>query len=59
MDKTLLNRDQYAATIADNKKFRDYWNTHPDELKELCQKFSDKYVYYVEERSNTIETGHE
>lgn len=32
------------AIIADNSKFKAYWNTHPEEVEEICRKFSEKYV---------------
>lgn len=30
--------------MADNNKFKEYWNTHPEEVEEICRKFSEKYV---------------
>ena len=44
MDKTLLTRDLYDAIIEDNSKFKEYWNTHPKEVEEICRKFSEKFV---------------
>lgn len=42
MDKSLLTRDLYDAIMADNK-FKEYWNTHSEEVEEVCRKFSEKY----------------
>lgn len=28
MDKPLLTQDLYDAIMADNNKFKEYWNTH-------------------------------
>lgn len=44
MDKTLLTRDLYDAIIEDNNKFKEYQNTHPEEVEEVCRKFSAKFV---------------
>lgn len=44
MDKFLLTRDLYDAIMEDNNKFKEYWNTHPEEVEEICRKFSEKYV---------------
>lgn len=44
MDKPLLAQNLYDAIIADNSKFKAYWNTHPEEVEEICRKFSEKYV---------------
>lgn len=44
MDKPLLTQDLYDAIISDNRKFKEYWNTHPEEVEEICRKFSEKYV---------------
>ena len=43
MDKPLLTQDLYDAIISDNSKFKEYWNTHPEEVEEICRKFSEKY----------------
>lgn len=44
MDKSLLTQNLYDTIIADNNKFKEYWNTHPEEVEEICRKFSEKYV---------------
>ena len=44
MDKPLLTQDLYDAIISDNRKFKEYWNTHPEEVEEICHKFSEKYM---------------
>lgn len=44
MDKPLLTQDLYDAIISDNSKFKEYWNTHPEEVEEICRKFSEKYM---------------
>lgn len=31
-------------SIADSSKFKDYWNTHPEEVEKIFRKFSEKYV---------------
>ena len=33
MDKPLLTQDLYDSIVADNSKFKEYWNTHPEEVK--------------------------
>ena len=43
MDKPLLTQDLYDAIISDNRKFKEYWNTHPEEVEKICRKFSEKY----------------
>ena len=43
MDKSLLTQDLYGAIMADNNKFKEYWNTHPEEVEEVFRKFSEKY----------------
>ena len=43
-DKSLLTQELYDAIMADNNKFKAYWNTHPEEVEEVCRKFSEKYV---------------
>lgn len=43
MDKSLLTQDLYDAIMADNNKFKEYWNTHSEEVEEVCRKFSEKY----------------
>ena len=43
MDKFLLTQDLYNAIIAENNKFKEYWNIHPEEVEEVCRKFSEKY----------------
>lgn len=43
MDKSLLIQDLYDAIIADNNKFKEYWNTHPEEVEEVFRKFPEKY----------------
>lgn len=44
MDKPLLTQDLCDAIISDNRKFKEYWNTHPEEVEEICRKFSEKYM---------------
>ena len=44
MDKPLLTQDLYDAIISDNRKFKEYWNTHPEEVEKICRKFSEKYA---------------
>ena len=44
MDKPLLTQDLYDAIISDNRKFKEYWNTHPEEVEKICSKFSEKYM---------------
>jgi hypothetical protein len=44
MDKPLLTQDLYDTIISDNRKFKAYWNTHPEEVEEICRKFSEKYA---------------
>lgn len=44
MDKPLLTQDLYDAIISDNRKFKEYWNTHPEEVEKICRKFSEKYM---------------
>ena len=44
MDKSLLTQDLYDAIMADNNKFKECWNTHPEEVEEVCRKFSEKFV---------------
>lgn len=44
MDKLLLTQDLYDAIMADNNKFKEYWNTHPEEVEEICRKFSEKFT---------------
>ena len=43
MDKSLLTQNLYDAIMADNNKFKEYWNTHPEEVEEVFRKFSEKY----------------
>lgn len=43
MDKLLLTQDLYDGIMADNNKFKEYWNTHPEEVEEVFRKFSEKY----------------
>lgn len=43
MDKSLLTQDLYDVIMADNNKFKEYWNTHPEEVEEVCRKFSENY----------------
>lgn len=43
MDKSLLTQDLYDAIMADNNKFKEYWNIHPEEVEEVFRKFSEKY----------------
>ena len=50
MDKPLLTQDLYDAIISDNRKFKEYWNTHPEEVEEICRKFSEKYEEVPKER---------
>ena len=44
MDKPLLTQDLYDAIISDNRKFKEYCNTHPEEVEKICSKFSEKYM---------------
>ena len=44
MDRTLLTPDQYDAIVEANTKFKEYWDTHPEEVEEICRKFSEKFV---------------
>lgn len=44
MDKPLLTQNLYDTIIADNSKFKAYWNTHPEEVEEICRKFSEKFT---------------
>ena len=44
MDKSLLTQDRYDAIMADNNKFKEYLNTHSEEVEEVCRKFSEKFV---------------
>lgn len=44
MDKTLLTRDIYDAIMVDSNKFKEYWDAHPEEVEEVCRKFSEKLV---------------
>ena len=44
MDKSLLTQELYNAIMADNNKFKEYWNTHPEEVEEVFRKFSEKFV---------------
>ena len=44
MDKSLLIQDLYDAIMVDDNKFKEYWNTHPEEVEEVCRKFSEKYA---------------
>ena len=44
MDKPLLTQDLYDAIISDNRKFKEYCNTHPEEVEKICRKFSEKYM---------------
>ena len=43
MDKPLLTQDLYDGILADHNKFKEYWNTHPEEAEEACRKYSEKY----------------
>lgn len=43
MDKSLLTQDLYNAIMADNNKFKEYWNIYPEEVEEVFRKFSEKY----------------
>ena len=51
MDKPLLTQDLYNVIMADNNKFKEYWNTHPEEVKEVCRKYSEKYEDMPKERA--------
>ena len=42
MDKPLLTQYLYDAIISDNRKFKEYWNTHPEEVEKICRKVSEK-----------------
>lgn len=44
LNKPLLTQDLYDTIMSDNSKFKEYWNTHPEEVEEICRKFSEKYV---------------
>ena len=44
MDEPLLTQDLYDTIIADNNKFKEYWTTHPEEVEEICRKFSEKFM---------------
>ena len=44
MDKPLLTQDLHDAIIADNSKFKEYWTTSPEEVEEICRKFSEKFT---------------
>ena len=50
MDKSLLTQELYDAIMADNNKFKEYWNTHPEEVEEVCRKYSEKYEDMSKER---------
>lgn len=50
MDKSLLIQELYNAIMADNNKFKEYWNTHPEEAEEVFRKFSEKFVDMSKER---------
>lgn len=43
-DKPLLTQDLRDAIIADNSKFKEYWTTSPEEVEEICRKFSEKFT---------------
>lgn len=43
MDKPLLTQDLYDAIISDNRKFKEYWNNHPEEVEKICRKYPEKY----------------
>ena len=44
MDKPLLTQELYDDIISDNRKFKEYCNTHPEEVEKICRKFSEKYM---------------
>lgn len=44
MDKTLLTPEQYRDYIEANNKFKEYWNTHPEFVKDVCRRFAEKFV---------------
>lgn len=50
VDKSLLTQELYDAIMADNNKFKEYWNTHPEEVEEVYRKFSEKYKDMPKER---------
>lgn len=50
MDKPLLTQELYDDIISDNRKFKEYWNTHPEEVEEVCRKYSEKYEDMPKER---------
>ena len=50
MDKYLLTQELYDAIMADNNKFKEYWNTHPEEVEEVCRKYSENYEDMPKER---------
>lgn len=50
VDKSLLTQELYDAIMADNNKFKEYWNTHPEEVEEVFRKFSEKFVDMSKER---------
>ena len=39
-----MKQDLYDAIMEDNNKFKEYWNTHPKEVEEICRKFSEKFI---------------
>ena len=57
MDKPLLTQDLYDAIISDNRKFKEYWNTSPEEVEKICRKFSEKYMD-VRCKYLKVETAH-
>ena len=50
MDKSLLTQDLYNAIMADNNKFKEYWNARPEEVEEVFRKYSEKFVDISKER---------
>ena len=50
----LLTQDLYNAIIAENNKFKEYWNIHPEEVEEVCRKFSEKYEDMPKKRPTSI-----
>lgn len=43
-DRPLLTQDLRDAIIADNSKFKAYWNASPEKVEEICRKFSEKFI---------------
>lgn len=54
-DKSLLTQDLHDAIIAENSKFKEYWAISPEEVEEICRKFSKKFT--ENERCKFFEGG--